>query len=311
MNKSVVIHIGQSKTGTTAIQRFFWANRVPLMNFGVHYVQTGVTHLNSPAQYGLFTSPSKRTAKVQEAWTQAIAEIEQSASPTCLISCENAWLLGDRDVQAVREFLADYPTCIVMFLRSPRSYFASSYKQAIKVGSYIGSFEGFVSERAPRVQYRELIDRWSKTYGREYVGAFSYESHREHLLETFLWILGLDLCQLRSNVLPGTRSDPANVTPSDNVLGAIRLVHRFADHMPLAGTRVKRALNRRLLAGESAWLGDLLSRLPISLLTDRDSEVLKLLPEEHGVEFDDIQSFRYQIMRLKCPEPPLAPAKCP
>lgn len=195
--KVILVHIGQSKTGTTTFQRFFWTNRKVFAEYGVHYLTSGVISLDSPAHCGIlnrfFRLPAphanfylgNRYEQLDKSWSVAIEEIEKSDALLFVLSCESAWMLDDDALYYLCSVLGDYQVYIALVLRAPAAYIVSSYRQALITGSFFGSFNEFLSLRHHLLNYGLLVNRWISVFGSGRIGVFSFESMQSDLLRIF------------------------------------------------------------------------------------------------------------------------------
>ena len=292
--KTVILHIGQSKTGTTSLQRFLYQHPEWLRDRGYRYLQTGIRYPAVPAQYGLLHDHIERrsigplspeaVAARDEAWTAALEEIEATPAQSVLISCESGWLMSEQDIDYMRKRLSAYRVQILLVLRKPSSYIVSSYKQHLKVGSFDGSFIEFVDKRRNLVDYRAMMDRWSHAFGLDNLKVLSFEAIRDDLVPSCLRTVGLEV----SGETRVPKSDPANVTPSDGVLYALRRIHALERILPWQPwRRVMRKLRRWILADPPSIPGRLLGLLPVHLVTESDrAYAAQLIGEQLYNPFD-------------------------
>lgn len=309
MNKVVVLHIGQSKTGTTAIQRFFWSHREELSSNGYHYLTTGVTFGDSPAHYGLlsdyfhlpYPNPNAFRAnqyhRLDTVWAAAIKEIESAPPGVIVLSCEVGWQLDAGARWYLAAMLRSYPVFVVIILRAPKSYMISSYKQALKVGEYLGTFENFVQARKRLLDYEVLVDRWGDTFGRPCVGVFSYEHLRATLIERFCSIIGMEHEVFEPLASKSPQEWNANVTPPDSRLAVIQILHRIERGLPGFAARSVRRVRRHLSGSRSSWLTHLTGRLPLRVISSRDLDALDQLSKETTLCFDTPPEFASRLNR--------------
>lgn len=306
MKKRIILHIGQSKAGTTAIQRFLWSNQHALINKGICYLKTGVTFLDSPAQYSLFQYFSlpyfnaikngcDQSCKLNEVWVSAIDEIE--SSPCCLfiISCEKGWLISSEAIEYVKSQLKDYDVYIMIIFRDAKSYIVSSYKQHIKVGNFLGKFVDFFEAGKDRLNYLALVNRWSTVFGRQNLGVFSYEQINQDLIGNFLAILGIEIDQFVGNLSEKGFKVRANITPSEPILLVIRFIHLIENRLPKFARRPFKIFRRKLSRDDDWWLIIVLSKLPFRLINVRDLEIINTLPNNSGISFDTLSNFRDKV----------------
>jgi len=308
--KSIILHIGQSKTGTTTIQRSCWAQRSLLLGCGVQYLESGVEYSHSPAHYGLLSdyfklplpSPNfslgNRFSECERIWDTALSEIESSTCQKILISCESGWLLDTDAIGYVKGKLDRYAVFIVLVLREPAAYIVSSYKQAIKVGRFLSTFSDFLALRRDLLDYDKPIARWASQFGRENLGIFSYEGLRSRLLENFWQIIGVDGCTDGLITQWGEEGVSANVTPIDGVLLALKTLGQLESRLPKAVARPVRRFRRSLMEDKLPIVNAGLSRLPCTLLCEYDLQLLQTLPTNKAIAFDETRAFACRIAYL-------------
>jgi hypothetical protein len=154
------------------------------------------------------------------------AEIEQSGATIAVISSEAFSRLKLSDVQLVREYLAEYDTKIVVYVREPFSRTLSDYKHRVKTGRYCRSFRTFVSEIEPMlVSYDQFIAMWEQCFGCDNVLVRLFDQAKKEP--------GLELDFLSSfcaepGSFQGFRDrDPLNVSPAATVTNSLRAINRI------------------------------------------------------------------------------------
>lgn len=140
--KTLFIHIGAPKTGTTAIQDFLFKNREQLRSQGVLYPAAGLLknahHIIGAA---VFPGRSHRLVGVsrEEALRTSIgnlrSEIERSNPHTVILSSEYLWgRLSQKDVRSLLEPFSDCTIRVIAYLRRQDLLAQSLYVQAVKGG---------------------------------------------------------------------------------------------------------------------------------------------------------------------------------
>ena len=144
--KTVYLHIGTFKTGTSSIQNFVTSNRDELASLG-YYVPTGqaMGHHELPISlirdYSDFEAAwPKFEGDSAEIWSRALAEINAtdcdkiiiSAEGFCDLVNENCRDASEQMGRLVADYLADYRVVVVCYVRAILPYMRSMYGETIK-----------------------------------------------------------------------------------------------------------------------------------------------------------------------------------
>ena len=148
--KTIYLHVGNFKTGTSAIQRFCSDNRQRLLGCGIDYLETArpasdrTNHSCLPLsliqKYGQFVPEWYEAEGDFDTTSQALlAEMENSPCDNILISSEELYRLAcfssDFARDAIRELgglFTGYEVKVVMYVREPLAFVKSWYNQVNK-----------------------------------------------------------------------------------------------------------------------------------------------------------------------------------
>lgn len=151
MKKTIYLHIGMPKTGTSSIQRFLYENRVALEKKGVLYPPVlckgegiSVTPPEEIANLKLLfwkTLPSfckdiaSAKKRLHECWhSEYMPYIKSSSAPTVILSAEE--LLSNGDISYLpylfEEIKRDHDLKIIAYLRKPAEYVVSLWGEMVK-----------------------------------------------------------------------------------------------------------------------------------------------------------------------------------
>ena len=236
------LHIGTEKTGTTAIQRFFKANREALGERGICYPAApgNENHLALARAAILFDKrgPLRRTAQIrtdddvrnfrETLLANLSAELAERPYRFAVMSNEHcsSHLLVDEEVQWLKDALSPLfdRIRIIVYLRRQDDYLLSSYSTAVKSG--VTHPLAIPRERAIHVHYDhwDLLSRWARVFGRDNIIARRFEKtslKSGDVVDDFLDCVGVD-----AN-LP--RPDTANESLDAESLEFLRL---FNEHVP-------------------------------------------------------------------------------
>jgi hypothetical protein len=195
------IHIGTNKTGTSAIQHFLNNERKALTGHGLFYPSAGCAgdaHYEISRTLGFDHGKQPAPEEQRKALLKRFkSELAQSRCDVCVISSENFVL--PKKVALVREFFADFDCKIIVYFRRHDHWWFSAYSQAAKMvvdPPWAQGFEGFLSfQRKHNPQfgnYRALLDRWEKVFGRQniVVRAYEKEQNQPNIVADFLSSIG-------------------------------------------------------------------------------------------------------------------------
>lgn len=239
----LILHIGQSKTGTSSIQRVLGARRKALAELGVHYpLAPGLAnHGLLPAslvpvdRLGHFhpnvwegMAPAARLARFRTEFARELAGMPASTR-LLLISAEQMSGLLETEalVAALRDLLAPFAgrARIVMYLRRQDSHFASGYTQALRVG-HVGPpmLPEAGPERLRGYDYAAILDLWARVFGEAAIEPRVFEP--ESLLNGDVVDDFLALCGIPLEV---PKDDPDRQSNLSLTPGGIDLVRAMAE----------------------------------------------------------------------------------
>ncbi|MEM9453166.1 MAG: hypothetical protein AAGF11_03245 [Myxococcota bacterium] len=251
--RTLTLHVGTHKTGSTSLQAFLLQNKARLADRGYDYPTEGCycwpRSGHSPLAHALAgTRPAwldpARVIPGRVECVQAIRRrIEQVGAPHVLISTEHFFTHVPPQVLRQTFDGLGYHLRVLVFLRPQDEFLESRYAQSVKVGRCQQSFESFVQEQlADRTSYGHYLPplrRLAAAFGpmNLLLRTFRSQQPRTRLFSRFLEAVGLDLDD--DFILPEARnaSLPAELT---RTLAALQA--------QIEGEQVRRAsLNRWLL----------------------------------------------------------------
>lgn len=192
MKKKLILHIGQSKTGTSAIQDHLARNRSSLLKEGYLYprIIRGNVPLDIANHNGFADSLVRPTVFPRLAAEEYVSQIlEQSADSkvhTVILSAEHflggqprVWdvsssaefdFLYAKKLQNLANFTEKFETTIVCYLRPQASWLSSGINQTIKIARLISpdvniceSDKKFFDMAKMTLRYSERLRAWEST----------------------------------------------------------------------------------------------------------------------------------------------------
>lgn len=224
--KTVVLHIGTHKTGSTSIQVFMAQARSRLAEQGILYPDAGQPSRNGVVSAGhhmlAWYLLDKRNVETDEPWQHLRKEAAEWLGERLVISAEGFENLTAAHIALIQDYLAGYKLHAVVYVRNPLGYMRSAYKQRIKMGTYAKPFGDYIREHLKKVDYGSLMDRWASALGPEriHLRLFDKAKKQAGLEADFCEAIGADFEALRSFV-----NGPANVSPNDREIAIMRRIN--------------------------------------------------------------------------------------
>ena len=232
--RTVVLHIGYPKTGTSAVQWFLHSNRDDLRRQGVYYPTIGQSedHAHHGLALGLTTRSSDGSSADERRGLFATldAEIDGCGCETVVLSSE-LFLFRLEEVQASPEFrklLSRYQLRVVVFVRRQDAYLESQYRQFVwdPQTTLADDVEAFLDSDYSQKggDYHLVLNAWAGFVGKHNIAPVVYEQtlNRGGCIARFCSLVGLDPALL----------DPAslNVRKNEAIAGVL-------------GTQIMRVVN--------------------------------------------------------------------
>jgi hypothetical protein len=225
VTRSLIVHIGVHKTGTTSIQRFLARHRDALRNHGILYPSAGrpASHPDGHHEFPWLLTGT-REVSAADPWQRLAAEVSASPCRIVLLSSEGFCMLRDPQAAEFAARVRDYDVRILMYVREPVSYLVSTYKMGITFAHRTESFGEFVQRELHRCDFRRSYRTWSNAFGAQRVTVRSFEAALggAGLVADFIAQLGLP-----ADALPAGDADVANRSPGDTVLQLVRALNRL------------------------------------------------------------------------------------
>lgn len=208
--KTLYLHIGQEKTGTTSVQQFLSVNRSQLLKeHGILYpFSDGISssnerHFNHSCFAAAFLPESKRSfvhqskiACVSDAIENLCKNVElDSKTEKALLSCEHfSSRFGDKEVCQLARSLNQYHVRIICYVRRQDDYQISRFSEALRSGTYHWLDLTKKPADLNRMNYLLNLEPWIKYFGVDAVNLRSFDSQsfkRSGLLVDFLDTIGI------------------------------------------------------------------------------------------------------------------------
>ncbi len=228
--RSLYLHIGTNKAGSSAIQRTLVAHEKTLRAAGLLYPRTG--RVGSGAHHLVshvlgFSQGKPPTVRerggLENLGRKLIDECDRRGCRSLVLSSEVFTNRGD--IARVRDFLAGWDVNIVVYLRRHDHWWASCYGQGVRMTPnppWPLGFEGYIAwQRAHphKGDYRKLLDAWAAVFGADklLVRPYEREQNSPSIVADFLRTIGFPT--LADTV--GAAVAQHNVSPAERELAII------------------------------------------------------------------------------------------
>ena len=206
MQKTVYIHIGAPKTGTTAIESFFALNRNSLRKNGYLYPGYGLDHHEIANEIN-DTKKNKGDLLHRNSNTlRVLREIQNTECHSIIISSDWFYSMGGaiKLKQTMEQMLGKlFIVKIIFYGRRQDHAFQSAYQQMVKPCSRkpltIPISEFLLDKnRLRQWDYYHKLQEWEEAFGKDAIIVRVYEKkqfYKDDLIRDFLHIIGLELTE--------------------------------------------------------------------------------------------------------------------
>ena len=173
-NKTLILHIGDYKTGSTSIQNAFASGRVQLTDSDVHY-PAKLNHNFLKNSFQAMTDGSAREQRAaHRAFRKLARKIRNSGAPYSLISSEE--LIGV-DPAVVKQMLDRFfrdtvgTIRVVGYVRPHPGKLLSSYVEQVKIGNHQRTLNHYLDRRlgSGGALYAPLFQSWRDQFGEDFI----------------------------------------------------------------------------------------------------------------------------------------------
>ena len=229
--KTIYLHIGIGKTGTTKLQEHLSKCHETLKSNGVHYVLKGgglQGHGHQAfAKSCISDIPSymELTGNIQDQRRAVLDEIANEQADTFLLSSENFAVANPADVLSAFDTITDELAFkIILFVRSQDELIESEDNQLIKVRKETMTLEEY-RETFFEGDFMALATRWGAAFGEENLICRIYDAKKMDVITDFFSCLPIEA----SNLAIADTTEPTRAKVNQS-LGAMAFFSKLAEN---------------------------------------------------------------------------------
>jgi hypothetical protein len=206
--KTIILHIGQTKTATTSVQTFLADNRSKLAGLGVLYPEVPPDHPAKHQHRFLVESLHSAPKHAEAAWDFLLQTVAESQHPRVLISEEVFWHLHEAQparrrvaLEWMHRKMEGHALRIVVYLRRQDAWVESWHNQLAKTDvsamSALG-LDDFVlaQQQLGMLDYAHILEDWATVFGIENIAVREFRDdlllHGDAVADFMHHALGLD-----------------------------------------------------------------------------------------------------------------------
>ena len=220
--KTLFLHIGTAKTGTSAIQKFCAHNRKTLIEKGYSYPVFPAQYAYTPKNHNGYFLRIEKIDDNNESMFWKCMDVLRDAFENCpnaIISDEGMWRAGQKRHKLISETMKKegYQVKVIVYLRRQDEYLISKWKQFVKWGYFAstqrekdavadkfqqdgGLWETFLqySKTDTMMDYSLTLKKLEKVYGKENIIVKRYDRNSfpdGSICADFLQTIGLELTE--------------------------------------------------------------------------------------------------------------------
>jgi len=234
--KTIYIHIGFMKTGTSAIQSFIKLNHSFFENNNFYFPPSNEEAMNYLAFSLLDEVPPyihhTLPINANKLYKKLNNEIKKSKQDNIILTTEAFYListkyfLGEKAPKKLFDLLKNnnYNFKIIAFLRRQDEYLETQYNQHIKTHNFWNLYDKdiytFYDEKKELFDFNLILNRWANVFGEENIKVKVYEKSKNSILD-FLEVLGInEISKLLKN-------NDVNPKLSSKALEFMRLANKY------------------------------------------------------------------------------------
>ena len=218
--KTIFLHIGVPKTGSSTIQKGLYHNQKRLRRNGFLYPRSGLIGTNHKNIFFQLTSMEDHRAKYTPGagnLEELAKEISETRFNKIMISAEHFALFNSSQIKTLQNALNPFLTKVIVYLRRQdqviQSGWSQNAKRLVTKKSLDQNIDEEISTNKSVYHYDYLLKKWAKAFGKEnlILRIFEPDNLSGHIFHDFLKTCGIESpdkfpIPISTNVSPGYRT---------------------------------------------------------------------------------------------------------
>ena len=172
-HRSIFLHVGLCKTGTTTTQHFLDKNYEALASFGLLYPRTGLEAHHHYMVAKSFKQNSNLDRRTRRVIIEHLRAELQSWPGNVILSSEHFSFLDEAEIEALSKMLGPH-TQVIVVLREQVHWTTAMYAEAVRWG-YQGSFADHIRSQWASLDYATFLRPWEHSFGRKNMNVLVYD----------------------------------------------------------------------------------------------------------------------------------------
>ncbi len=166
--KTIYLHIGIHRTGTTRIQRWCYDNSNLLLDNDFLYPKIGIPNREYGHHQIAHYFDKSKLYDNSETINALLKNIQSSDNQNIIISSEAFCLLNKMEIDHLNNTFHEYNTKVLLFLREPEEWLISSWKKRISLGSEKKSLISYAKDNIQKTSFSYYESMWIEIFKHVY-----------------------------------------------------------------------------------------------------------------------------------------------
>ncbi|MBY5935551.1 hypothetical protein KUV51_21260 [Tateyamaria omphalii] len=191
--KTLYLHIGLQKTGTSTVQMHFMHPKGPFQAAGIDCLPQAIAPNQAHHNAAWDVGKHKRFRPDLPGFSDLVDAARASTSDRIFVSSEDFSLISAAQVREVAAGLSDFDVRPILCLRNQLTWSESIFAQACKRG-YVKPFGTFVKtlSKNGRTNFEGIYSAWADVFGHDKMHVLIYEDHAD-ISDAFAALMGVEV----------------------------------------------------------------------------------------------------------------------
>jgi len=191
--KTLYLHIGLQKTGTSTVQMYFMHPKGPFQAAGIDCLPQAIAPNQAHHNAAWDIGKHKRFRPDLPGFDALVEAARASDKDRIFVSSEDFSLISAAQVREVAARLTDFDVRPILCLRNQLTWSESIFAQACKRG-YVKPFGSFIKTltKNGRTDFEGIYSAWADQFGHDKMTVLIYENHSD-ISDAFAALMGVEV----------------------------------------------------------------------------------------------------------------------